>query len=250
LEDPAAEDIRTDREFMDALRVLRARSGLSYRDIAVRMSRVAPRQAMAKSTLATLFAQDMLPRRPGQVTAIVNVLAAELAESGDLTAFYLGAWTRLMTARSVQTGETADASQQDQASPPAVPTAVAASLPVPPQARYPAQSYYQATYWEPRVPLATHARAESEPEPPGSIGRLLVNMLGVGTILSVITWLPFIGTGVSFWWIWLCCCGCMLLVIPFALLTRGPRASSTNELPADYAHYEHHRATEHRPSWY
>ncbi len=86
--DAAVEDIGTEREFMDALRVLKARSGLSYRDIAMRMSRVAPRQAMAKSTLAALFAQDALPRRPGQLTAIVDVLAGELAESADLAARY------------------------------------------------------------------------------------------------------------------------------------------------------------------
>jgi len=84
---------------MEALRALRVRSGLSYRDIALRTSRVAPRHAMAKSTLAALFAQDTLPRRPGQLTAIVDVLAAELTESADVCACYLEAWTRLMTAR-------------------------------------------------------------------------------------------------------------------------------------------------------
>jgi hypothetical protein len=94
--------MRTEREFMDALRVMKARSGLSYRDIAMRMSRVAPRQAMAKSTLAALFAQDTLPRRPGQLTAIVDVLAEELAESADVAARYLAVWTRLMTARSAR----------------------------------------------------------------------------------------------------------------------------------------------------
>ena len=57
-------------------RALRVRSGLSYRDVALRMSRVAPRHAMAKSTLAALFAQDALPRRPGQLIVIVDVLTA------------------------------------------------------------------------------------------------------------------------------------------------------------------------------
>jgi hypothetical protein len=72
-EDAPVEDIRTEREFMDALRVLKARSGLSYRDIAIRMSRVAPRQAMAKSTLAALFAQDTLPARlPGSLRPCHN----------------------------------------------------------------------------------------------------------------------------------------------------------------------------------
>ena len=65
----APEAIGTEREFMDALRALRVRSGLSYRDVALRMSRAAPSHAMAKSTLAALFAQHALPRRPGQLTA-------------------------------------------------------------------------------------------------------------------------------------------------------------------------------------
>jgi hypothetical protein len=63
------------------------------------MSQVAPRHAMAKSTLAALFAQDALPRRPGQLTAIVDVLTAELTEPADVSAGYLEAWTRLMNAR-------------------------------------------------------------------------------------------------------------------------------------------------------
>ena len=89
---------------MDALRALRVRSGLSYRDVALRMSQVAPRHAMAKSTLAALFAQDALPRRPGQLTAIVDVLTAELTEPADVFARYLEAWTRLMTDRSARPG--------------------------------------------------------------------------------------------------------------------------------------------------
>jgi hypothetical protein len=44
----------SERDFMDALRVLKARSGLSYRDIAARMSRTDPRHAMARSTLHPL----------------------------------------------------------------------------------------------------------------------------------------------------------------------------------------------------
>src|SRR5690349_15205146 len=82
----APEAIRTEPEFMDALRALRARSGLSYRDVALRLSRVAPRHAMAKSTLAALFGRDALPRRPGQLTAIVEVLAAELAAPAESAA--------------------------------------------------------------------------------------------------------------------------------------------------------------------
>lgn len=247
IDDAAVEDIRTEREFMDALRVLKARSGLSYRDIAMRMSRVAPRQAMAKSTLAAFFAQDTLPRRPGQLTAIVDVLAEELTESADLAARYLAAWTRLMTARSALPGGTADASQwPEQASPPAMPAVVPVSPPVPPQARYPAPLCYQPTYREPCVSVATHAQAKSEFEQAGGLLPLLVG----GTILSVITWLPFAGSGISFWWIWLGWCGPILLFSPLALLSRQSRVSSSDELPAGYVRYEHRRATERLPSWY
>jgi hypothetical protein len=158
-EDAPVEDIRTEREFMDALRVLKARSGLSYRDIAIRMSRVAPRRAMAKSTLAALFAQDTLPRRPGQLTAIVGVLAGELTESADVPARYLAAWTRLMTSRPAVPGGTADASQRpEQASRPSMPV----SPPVPPQGRYRVPLYYQPAYRDPCVPATTHAQATSE----------------------------------------------------------------------------------------
>ncbi len=147
---------------MDALRRLRARSGPSYRDIAARISRVAPRQTMAESTLAALFAQDALPRRPGQLTAIVDVLAEELTESADLAASYLAAWTRLMTARSAVPGGTADASQwTEQASHPAMSAVVPASPSVPPRARYPAPLYYQPAHREARVPIATDAHGSA-----------------------------------------------------------------------------------------
>jgi hypothetical protein len=72
----------------------KARSGLSYRDIAARMSRTDPRHAMARSTLASLLAGNSLPRRPGQVAA----LAAELNEPGQ-TPRYMHAWSRLVAAR-------------------------------------------------------------------------------------------------------------------------------------------------------
>lgn len=238
IDDTAVGDIRTEREFMDALRVLRARSGLSYRDIAVRMSRAAPRQAMAKSTLAALFAQDRLPRRPGQLTAIVDVLAAELTESADFAARYLAVWTRLMTARPARPGGTADASRPEQASPPAVP----ASPRVPPQARYPAPLYYQPAYRGPCIPAATHVDTRSDYEKAGGLFPLLIG----GTILSVITWLPFAGSGISFWWIWLAWCGPLLLLSPLSFLFRGSRPSSSGELPAEYVRYEYRRPTERR----
>jgi hypothetical protein len=142
IDDAAVDAIRTEREFMDALRVLKARSGLSYRDIAMRLSRAAPRHAMAKSTLAALFGQDTLPRRPGQLTAIVGVLAGELTESADLAAHYLAAWTRLMTARPARParpGGTADASRRPEQAPlpamPAVPALRASRRKVRSQAR-------------------------------------------------------------------------------------------------------------------
>jgi hypothetical protein len=63
------------------------------------MSRTNPRLAMARSTLASLLAGNSLPRRPGQVAALVEVLAAELNEPGHAPRF-MQAWSRLVAARS------------------------------------------------------------------------------------------------------------------------------------------------------
>jgi hypothetical protein len=90
--------IRSEHDFMDALRVLKARSGLSYRDIVARMSRADPRHASARSTLADLLAGNSLPRRPGQLRLLVEVLAAELNEPGQADR-YMQAWSRLIAAR-------------------------------------------------------------------------------------------------------------------------------------------------------
>jgi hypothetical protein len=203
----APEVIRTEREFMDALRALRVRSGLSYRDVAVRMSQVAPRHAMAKSTLAALFAQDALPRRPGQLTAIVDVLTAELTEPADVSAGYLEAWTRLMTARSAQQGTPAGPRQ---ASPPLLPPAAVAT------------------------PDATSDQARSDFEKAGGLWPLLVG----STALSLITWLPFADGPVSFWVIWLAWGGPVFLLAAIAAPFRRPRGSRTAELPAEYLHHE------------
>ena len=129
----APEVIRTEREFMDALRALRVRSGLSYRDVALRMSQVAPRHAMAKS---------------------------DFEKAGGLWPMLVG-----------------------------------------------------------------------------------------GTVLSLITWLPFAGGPVPFWAIWLGWCGLTLLFTAIAALFGQPRGSSSAELPAEYLRYEQ-RSTPPRPSLY
>jgi len=233
----APEVIRTEREFMDALRALRVRSGLSYRDVAARMSRVAPRHAMAKSTLAALFAQDALPRRPGQLTAIVDVLTAELTEPADVSARYLEAWTRLMAARSVQPGTPAG---PQQASPPL--PAAAAVVPPP---RHPAPLYSQPAYRESSRPCTTPDQAKSDFEKAGGLRPLLV----WGTVLSLITWLPFADGPVPFWAIWLGWCGPVLLFTAIAALFGQPGGSSSAELPAEYLRYEQ-RTTPPRPGLY
>jgi hypothetical protein len=233
----APEVIRTEREFMDALRALRVRSGLSYRDVAVRMSRVAPRHAMAKSTLAALFAQDALPRRPGQLTAIVDVLTAELTEPADVSARYLKAWTRLMTARSAQHGTPAGPQQ-------ASPSVLAAAAVVPPP-RHPAPLYSPPAYRESSGPCATPDQPKSDFEEAGGLWPLLLG----GTVLSVITWLPIVDGPVPFWAIWLGWCGPTLLFTAIAALFGQPRGSSSAELPAEYLRYEQ-RSTPPRPSLY
>jgi hypothetical protein len=233
----APEVIGTEREFMDALRTLRVRSGLSYRDVALRMSRVAPRHALAKSTLAALFAQDTLPRRPGQLTAIVDVLTAELPEPADASARYLEAWTRLMTARSAQPGTSI---VPHQAPPPALATAAAASLP-----RRAVPLYALPAYQKTSCQDATRDEAKSDFEQAGG----LLPLLFWGTVISIITWLPFMDGPVPFWAIWLGWCGPVLLCTAIAALFRQPRGSGSAELPAEYLRYEQ-RTTPRWPSPY
>jgi hypothetical protein len=233
----APEAIRTEREFMDALRALRVRSGLSYRDVALRMSQVAPRHAMAKSTLAALFAQDALPRRPGQLTAIVDVLTAELTEPADVSARYLEAWTQLMTARSAQPG-TPDGPQR---TPPPMPATAAVASPP----RHPALLHSQPAYRKSCGPRTTPDQATSDFEKAGGLWPMLVG----GTVLSLITWLPVAGGPVPFWAIWLGWCGPTLLFTGIAALFGQPRGSSSAELPADYLRYEQ-RITPRSPSLY
>jgi hypothetical protein len=234
-DDPASraepERIRTEREFMDALRGLRVMSGLSYRDVALRMSHAAPRHAMAKSTLAALFAQDGLPRRPGQLAAIVDVLTAELAEPADMSARYLEAWTRLMTARSAQPSPTAG---PQQASPPVMPP------------WQPAPLYSRPAYRQAGDRCTTPDEAKSEFEQAGGTWPLLI----FGTVLSVITWLVVPGGPVSFWMIWLMWCGPVLVVAAIAELFRHPRSSDSPELPDEYLRYEQHHTTPRSPSAY
>ena len=218
----APEAARTEREFMDALRALRRRSGLSYRDVALRMSQVAPRHAMAKSTLAALFAQDGLPRRPGQLTAIVEVLTAELTGPADAPARYRQAWTRLVTARAAQPG-------------------APAGPPVVPPPRQPAPLYCPPAYRGPSGPRTPPDEARSDFDKAGGLWPLLVG----GTVLSVITWLPFAGGPVPFWAVWLAWCGPLLLITAIAALFRRPHGSRSAELPAEYLRYER-RATPRR----
>jgi hypothetical protein len=223
--------IQTEREFMDALRALRVRSGLSYRDIVSRLSRAAPRHAMAKSTLAALFAKDALPRRPGQLTAIVDVLGAELAEPADVSARYLAAWTRLMTARSAQPGT-------------AQPGTAQPGTPAGPRQAPPPVAPAAAVAWRPVV-HTTPDEAKSDFEKAGGLWPLLIG----GTVLSVLTWLPFADGPVPFWAIWLAWCGPILLFTAIAALFRQRPGSSSAGLPAEYLRYEQ-RTIPHRPGRY
>jgi hypothetical protein len=92
-------------------------------------------------------------------------------------------------------------------------------------------------------PCATPDQAKSDFEQAGGLWPLLAG----GTVLSVITWLPF--TDLPFWVIWLGWCGPTLLFTAIAALFRQPRGPSEAELPAEYLRYEQ-RATPRRPSLY
>lgn len=175
---------RSERDFMDALRVLKARSGLSYRDIAARMSRTDPRHAMARSTLASLLAGNSLPRRPGQVAALVEVLAAELKESGQ-SSRYMEAWSRLIAVRSGA----------------GLPAAPAAALPPPLVLRAPAARAAVSVRVRPPDPLG--AASTRPPEKPFS-GPQVRALLFWLTLLTVIAFvMAAMMPGVPFWLIWL-----------------------------------------------
>jgi hypothetical protein len=179
---------RSERDFMDALRVLKARSGLSYRDIAARMSRTDPRHAMARSTLASLLAGDSLPRRPGQVAALVEVMAAELNEPGQ-SSRYMQAWSRLIAA-----GREAEL--------PAAPApAPAPALPPSPVLRAPAARPAVSVRVQQGDPLAA-----ASTEPPGKVFswpqvRGLLFWLTLLTVIALV--MAAMMPGVSFWLIWL-----------------------------------------------
>ncbi len=242
----APEGLRSEREFMDALRALRVRSGLSYRDVALRMSRVAPRHAIAKSTLAALFAQHAIPRRPGQLTAIVDVLTAELPGQADASARYLEAWTRLVTTRSApRTSIAPDAPSP--ALPPAMSPRVSPALATATAllSRQAAPLYALSAYQQPGCQGAAPADTRSDFEKAGG----LLPLLFWGTVISVITWLPFIDGPVPFWAIWLMWCGPVLLFSAIAALFGQPRGSGSAELPAEYVRYEQ-RTTPRWPSVY
>jgi hypothetical protein len=88
-------------------------------------------------------------------------------------------------------------------------------------------------------------QAKSDFEKAGGLRPLLI----WGTVLSLITWLPFAGGPVPFWAIWLGWCGPVLLFTAIAALFGQPRGSSSAELPAEYLRYEQ-RTIPHRPSLY
>jgi hypothetical protein len=179
----------SERDFMDALRVLKARSGLSYRDIAARMSRTDPRHAMARSTLAGLLAGNSLPRRPGQVAALVEVLAAELNEPGQ-TPGYLQAWSRLIAARSEAE----------------LPAAPAPARPAPLVLRAPAAPPAASVRAQPPDPLGADATSPTEDPFSGPQIRALFFWLALLTVIAFVMW-AMLPPGVPFWLVWLASIG-------------------------------------------
>jgi len=214
---------RSERDFMDALRVLKARSGLSYRDIAARMSRTGPRHAMARSTLASLLAGNSLPRRPGQVAALVEVLAAELDEPGQ-TRRYMQAWSRLIAARSEAQ----------------LPAAPAPALPAPLVLRAPAARPAASVRVPPPDPPG--AATTSPPEDPfsGPQMRALFFWLTLLTVIAFVMWAT-LPPGVPFWLIWLA----IIWPLPLGGLVNGlgrdgrRRRAGLNGAPAGYLRTEY-----------
>jgi hypothetical protein len=94
-------------------------------------------------------------------------------------------------------------------------------------------------------PGATPDEARSDFEKAGG----LLPLLFWGTVLSILTWLPFMDSLIPFWGIWLMWCGPLLLFTALAALFRQPRGTGSAELPAEYLRYEQ-RTTPRWPSGY
>lgn len=77
----------------------------------------------------------------------------------------------------------------------------------------------------------TPGRPRSDFEKAGGLWPLLI----CGTVLSVITWLPFMHGPVSFWVIWLAWCGPVLLFTGIAARCGKPRSAG---LPAECPRHE------------
>jgi hypothetical protein len=212
----------SERDFMDALRVLKARSGLSYRDMAAQMSRTDPRHAVARSTLASLLAGDSLPRRPGQVAALVEVLAAELNEPG-LAPRYLRAWSRLIAARG-------------EAAPPAAP-APAPSAPLVPQV--PADRPAASVRMQPAAPPCAAASPSEGLLSGRQIGAFLF-WLALLTVVALVM-SAMMPPGVPLWVLWLVNTSPVLLAALVNWLGRdgGRRRAGLRDAPAEYLRAEY-----------
>jgi hypothetical protein len=214
-------EFRSERDVLDALRALKARSGLSYRDIAARMSRTDPRHAVARSTLANLLAGNSLPRRPGLVVALVEVLAAELNVPAH-TQHYRQAWSRLIAARSRP--QPAGVAGGDRPDPPTA--AVAAAQPD------------ACVRVSPPDRLAVAASPQENPVSGRQVGAVLFWLaLLSGFAVVMASTVP----GVSFWWVWLM----TIWPLPLAALVnwfgrdRRRHQAGLHEAPAEYLHIEY-----------
>jgi hypothetical protein len=88
--------VMTQRQFMGTLRVLRSRSGVSYRDIAKEMERVDVKQAMSKSTINNLFLRDVMPRNQYQTRVLVLALLRAAQEPEKFSDDYMRVWAGLV----------------------------------------------------------------------------------------------------------------------------------------------------------
>ena len=229
----------SERDFMDGLRVLKARSGLSYRDIAARMSRADPRHAMARSTLASLLAGNSLPRRPGQVAALVEVLSAELDEPSQ-TPGYLQAWSRLVAARG-EAGLPAVAGPAQPGPAQPGPAQPGPTQPAPLVQRPPATRPAAGVPLRSSAPLGT--AATTPPESPFSgrqVGALLF-WLTLLTVIAYVIWVTLPNGVLPFWPVWLATVGPLALAGLINLLARnaGQHRAGLSDMPAEYLRTEY-----------
>jgi transcriptional regulator with XRE-family HTH domain len=89
-----------EQTFNTALARLRARSGISLREIARRMEEADAKTMMSKSALHNIFGNGRFPTNGQQVRTLLKVLVAAYEGDSDEVKMHFGTWQRIAETRS------------------------------------------------------------------------------------------------------------------------------------------------------